>query len=326
MRKKTKFRKIGVSVLCIIFFGMLSTSIVANGNYNVALTKGTEVLIVSQYDEAAWKTTVNASTTPTNWFEGDSNRTGAKSKYTIKGWNYVTWETYDVFVSLFLPVLFESEELIPLLGLMNSQGYNETTINANYTNTYDLWVGLRAAWNFTIGNFEEDPTDANDALLLFKNPSDFNEILNDYNNLSTELNSLPAIQFSAYSFPILEPDEFLWLYIFNGLTTGFPFEYYLAELITALDCKNATVNDKVLTINRTGETDYTVEIRYGSEGTMSSFTVKDEDNNILYQIVSSNSDLVFYIIVIIVIICGGGLCAYLIFRKLRINRKRSRNK
>ncbi|UCD00987.1 MAG: hypothetical protein JSV23_08890 [Promethearchaeota archaeon] len=326
MMKNTKFRTIGVSLFCIILLGMLSTSIVANGNYNVALTKGTEVLIVSQYDEAAWKTTVNASTTPSNWFEGDSNQTGAKSKYTMKGWNFVTWNTYDVFVSLFLPLLFESEELITLLGLMNSQGYNETTINTNYTNTYNLWVGLRAAWNFTIGIFEEDPTNTNDALLIFKNPTDFDDILNNYNNLSVELNSLPAFQFSGYSFPILNAEEFLWLFIFNGFTLGFPFAYYLAELITTLDCENATVSDNVLIINRTGETNYTVEISYGSEGIMSSFTVKDEDNNIIYQIVSSNSDWVFYTIIVIIAICIGGLSAYLIFRKLRINKIRNRNK
>ena len=139
---------------------LFSTYTMANGNYNVGLTKGTDVFTVIRYDEAAWKNTVNSSTTPSNWFEGDSNHTGAKSKYTLKGWNYVTWETYDVFVSLFLPILFEAEDLIPLLGLLNSQGYNETTINANYTNSYSLWVGLLATWNFTIGSFEENPSDA----------------------------------------------------------------------------------------------------------------------------------------------------------------------
>ncbi|MFX0156259.1 MAG: hypothetical protein ACFE9Q_17185 [Candidatus Hodarchaeota archaeon] len=326
MNKNTRFNLIGVSLLCIIFLGIFSTTSIANGNYNIALTKGTEVLIVSQYDDVAWKNTVNTSTTPSNWFEGDSNQTGAMSKNTIKGWNYVTWETYDVFVSLFLPTLFEPEELIQLLGLLNNQGYNETNINANYTNTYNLWVGLRATWNFTIGGFEEDPTDANDALLIFKNPTDLDEILNDYNNLSAELNNLPTIQFSGYSFPILEPDEFLWLFIFNGLTLGFPFAYYLAELITTLDCKNATVSNKVLTINRTGKTNYTVEIGYGSEGTMSSFIVKDEGNNIIYQIISRNSDWVFYTIMIIIAFGIGGLSAYLIFRKLRIKKIRYRNK
>ncbi len=326
MKKNTRLSIIGVSLLCIIFLGMFSTSSVANGNYNIALTKGTEVLIVSQYDVTAWKTTVNTNTTPSNWFEGDSNQTSAKSKYTVKGWNYVTWETYDVLVSLFLPALFESEELIPLLGLMNNQGYNETTINANYTNSYNLWVGLRAAWNFTIGSFEEDPTNANEALLLFKNPSDFDDILFDYNNLSAELNSLPAIQFYNYSFPILEPDEFLWTFFFNGLTLGFPFAYYLAELITVLDCKNATTNNKILTINRIGETDYSVEITFGSEGIMSSFVVKDADSNIIYQIVSRNSDWVFYTIIVVVAICIGVLSVYIVFRKRKINRIRKRNK
>ena len=326
MRNNTKFRIIGISLFCIIFLSMLSTSSFANGNYNIALTKGTEELIVSQYDETAWKTTVNASTTPSNWFEGDSNQTGAKSKYTIKGWNYVTWETYDIFVSLFLPALFESEELIQILGLLNSQGYNETIINANYTNTYNLWVGLRAVWNFTIGSFEEDPTNANDALLIFKNPIDFSEILSNYNNLSAELNSLPAIQFSGYSFPLLEADEFLWLYIFNGLTLGAPFNSYLLELITTLDCKNSTVNNNVLIINRSGETNYTIEISYGSEGTMSSFVVKDVSGNLIYQIVSTNSDRIFYTIIIIIAICIGSVSVYLVYRNWKIKSKRKMHK
>jgi len=303
---------------------MFSTISIANGNYKVALTKGTEVFTVSQYDEAAWKTTVNSSTTPSNWFEGDSNYTGAKSKNTIKGWNYVTWESYDVFVSLFLPALFESEDLFPLLGLINSQGYNETTINANYTNSYNLWAGLRAVWNFTIGSFEEEPTIGNDPLLIFKNPTDLDEILFNYNNLSAELNSLPAIQFSNYSFPILKPDEFLWLYIFNGLTLGTPFSSYLEELITALDCKNATANNNILTINRTGEANYTVEISYSSEGTMSSFVVKDDDSNIIYPLVATNEDWIFFTIVIILVICIGALSAYLIIRKRKINRIRKK--
>jgi len=322
MKMYTKIRITGVSLLCMFFLGMFSTITTANGNYNIALTKGTEVFTVSQYDEAAWKTTVNSSTTPSNWFEGDSNQTSAKSKNTIKGWNYVTWEFYDVFVSLFLPALFESEELIPLLVVMSNLGYNETTINANYTNSYNLWVGLRAIWNFTIGSFEEDPTIENDPLLIFKNPTDFDDILSNYNNLSAELNSLPAIIISNISFPILESDEFLWLYIFNGLTIGTPFSSYLEELITALDCKNVTVSNNVLTINRTGETDYTVEITYGNEGTMSSFVVKDVDSNIIYQITATNSDWLFFTTLIILVICIGGLSAYLIFRKRKLNRLR----
>ena len=324
MKKNTKINIIGISLLCIIFLGIFSTNSIANGNYNIALTKGTEVFTVITYDEAGWKNTVNSSTTPSNWFEGDSNQTGAKSKNTIKGWNYVSWETYDVFVSLFLPALFKSEEIVPLLILMNNQKYNETNINTNYTNSYNLWVGLRTIWNFTIGNFEEDPTIANDPLLIFQNPTDFDDILNDYNNLSAKLNSNFVIKMSNYTFPILESDEFLWLFIFNGLALASPSSSYLEELITSLNCQNATVSNNVLKINRTGETDYTVEITYGPEGTISSFAVKDVGSNIIYQIISRNSDWIFYTIMIMVAICIGGLSAYLIIRKRNINIRRSK--
>ncbi len=324
MTKNTKNSIIGISLLCMIFLGIFTTITVAIGNYNVALTKGTEIFTVTIYDESAWESTVDSTTSPSSWFGGDSNQTGARSKNTIKGWNYVTWETYDVFVSLFLPLLFESEDLIPLIGLMNSQGYNETTINVNYTNSYNLWVGLRAVWNFTIGNFEEDPTIANDPLLIFKNPTDFNEILSNYNNLSAELNNLPAIQFSGYSFPILDPDELLWLFVFNGFTLGSPLNTYLEEFITTLDCQNVTVSNNVLTINRVGETNYTVEITYSIIGTISSFVVRDVSSNIIYKIVAINSDWIFFTTIIVLVICIAGLSTYLIIHKLRRNRRRNK--
>jgi hypothetical protein len=324
MKRNIKCSIIGLSLLFIVFLGMFSTNGFANGNYNIALTKGTDIYIVSQYNDIAWKSTVNSSTTPSNWFEGDANQTGAKSKSTIKGWNYITWETYDVFVSLFLSAFYEDEELIPLLTLMNIEGYNETTINNYYSNSYNLWVGLRAVWNFTIGSFEEDPSISNDALILFQNPQNMDEILSNYNNLSAELNSLPAIQFSGYSFPILDADEFLWFFIFNGLTLAAPFNSYLEELITALNCKNTTVNNNILTIKRTGETDYTTDIYFGTEGTISSFVVKDEGNNIIYQIITTNSDWIFFTTLIVLIISVGALITYLIIRKIKIGKLRTK--
>ncbi len=312
-----------VLVLGIILMS-ISSSVYAT-NYEIGLSKGTDVLTVKQYNETAWKNTVNFSSSPNKWFDGEANITGAQSKITIKGWNSVIWETYDLFVSLFLPSLFESQEITPLLLLMGSQGYNETNINNNYTNSYNLWIGLKALWNFTVGNFKEEPTIDNDLILILQNPSDIDDILNDYNDLSTELNSNPAIQMSGYTFPILDSDEFLWLFIFNRLALGTPSGPYLVDLITTLNCQNATVNNNLLIINRVGETNYTVEITYGSEGTISLFTVKDISDNIIYQIVSRNSEWIFYTIIITLVICIGGLSVYLIFRKRKINRIRNRN-
>ena len=313
-------------IICFFVLGItlmsISSSVYAI-NYDIGLTKGTDVLIVNQYNETAWKNTVNASSSPSNWFEGESNISGAQSKITTKGWNFVTWETYDIIVSLFFPILFEPEEISPLLAGMAFQGYNETTINDNYTNNYNLWIGLRSVWNFTVGDFKEDPSIANDPLLIFQNLTDINNILNDYNNLSAELNSNPFINMS-YTFPILESDDFLWLVIFNGLALGTPSGSYLENLITTLDCKNATVNNNILIINRVGETNYTVEITYGTKGTISSFVVKDVSNNIIYQIVSRNSEWIFFIIVTILVICIGGFSTYLIIRKRKINRIRKK--
>ncbi len=309
---------LGITLLSI------SSSVFAT-NYEIGLTKGTDVLIVNQYNDTAWENTVNASSSPNTWFEGEADIVGAQSKITVKGWNSVTWETYDIFVSIFLQSLFESEEITPLLWLMGTQGYNETTINKNYTNNYNLWVGLSAVWNFTVGDFEEDPSNANDLLIVFQDPTNIDDILNDYNNLSAELNSNPAIQFSGYNFPILDSDEFLWLFIFNGLALGTPSGSYLENLINTLSCENATVINNNLIINRTGETNYKVEIAYGSEGTFSSFIVKDIGDNTIYQIIRRNSEWIFFLIIIVLVSCIGGLSVYLIFRKRKINRIRNRN-
>lgn len=323
MLRKKKIVKL--YMVCFFVLGILLMSIstpVLAANYDVALTKGTDILIVNHYDETAWKNTVNTSSSPGNWFEGEADTLGAQSKIMIKGWNSVSWETYDVFVSLFLSALFEPEEIAPLLMSMGAQGYNETTINTNYTNTYNLWIGLSAVWNFTVGEFEEDPSDANDPLLIFQNPTDIDDILSDYNNLSAEFNSKLPVD----PLPILDSDEFLWLFIFNGLALGTPSGTYLENLITTLNCENATVNNNILIINRVGETNYTVEIVYGSEGTMSSFIVKDVSDNIIYQIISRNSEWIFYTIIIVLVICIGGLSTYLILRKRKINRIRGKNK
>ncbi|MFW9972821.1 MAG: hypothetical protein ACFFDF_21725 [Candidatus Odinarchaeota archaeon] len=324
MKTSIKINIIGLTLFCIIFFGITSTGAMAIGNYNVALRKGTKIYTVTQYDDAGWKATINSSTTPSNWFEGYANQTGAKSKNTIKGWNYVTWETYDVFISLFLSILFKSEDLIPLLALLNSQGYNESSINTNYTNSYNLWFGLSAIWNFTVGDFKEDPSIANGPILIFQNPTDIDDILNDYNNLSANLNNNVVIQLSGYTFPILDSNDFLWLFIFNGLALGSPFHSYLEELITSLNCTNATVDNNRLFINRVGETNYTVEIIYNSEGIMESFLVKDVADNTIYQIVSSNSDSIFYTVIVILLMCIGGFITYLVIWKRKTNRKRKR--
>jgi len=298
---------------------MLSTTVSASLNYQTTLMKGTEIFTVDRYDNVRWKTTVNLSTTPSDWFEGDTNFKGAQSKVTIKGWNDITWQFYDVFTTIFMAEYFSSEDIFILLKIMDTAGYNETTINANYTDNYDLWYGLRAVWNFTIKNFEELPS-YNDGVMVFENPLDFKTILDDYNNLAADLNGKISIQIAGYNFPILSADEFIWQLALNGLAIAKPQPEYLTNLVDELGCVNVSSSGKSLIVERYGETDYTVEISYGEEGTLSSLLVKDVDGNIIFQIVSTNSEWIFYLILIIIAVCGVGLVVYIIIKKRKPKR------
>lgn len=311
---KTKISLLSLSLLALIIFGLLSTTVSASKNYQTSLMKGTEIFTVNQYDDNRWKNTVNSVTNPSDWFEGNTNITGAKSKATIKGWNSVEWKTYDVLLNLFMLPYFSIEEIAGLLGILKTFGYNETTINDNYPNSYNLWYGLRSVWNFTIADFENSPS-YNDGVKVLRNPLKFKTILDDYNDLATELNQIITLQLAGYNFPLLNADEFLWQLVFSGLAIAKPQSEYLADLVNELGCENVTVRGSTITFNRHGETDYTAIVSYGEKGTRSSFSVKDDNENTIFKIESSNSEWIFYTILIIIAICCVILVAYFIIKK-----------
>jgi len=309
------------SLLSLIFLGILicgffATSVSASPNYQLTLAKGTDVLTVNQYDDSAWKATVNASTNPSFWFEGDANITGANSKETILGWNDNTWQTWDVFTSLFMSEYFSFEDLITLLTIMNNIGYNETTINTNYTGNYNLWFGVRAVWNFTKGPYPEQSS-YTEGVLVFRDPVDVKTMLDDYKTIAAELNGNLFIQLSGLSFPNLTADDFLWQLALNGLAVGSPQSGYLAELVNELGCQDASSIGNTLIFNRVGVTNYTVEISYGKKGTISTFIVKDISEDIIFQITSTNEEWIFFLILMIIGACGVGLVVYIIFNKRR---------
>ena len=313
-RNKTKTNLLSAILLGVIIFGMLSTAVTASSTYQLTLAKGTDILTVKQYDDADWKSVVNVSTNPSFWFEGDANIAGAKSKTTILGWNDIAWQTWDVFISLFMSEYFSFEDLVILLAAMNKVGYNETTINANYTDSYNLWYGVRAVWNFTDAVYLEQPS-YTEGILVFKDPLDFKTILDDYNTIAAELNGNAFIQLTGLSFPNLTPDDFLWQLALNGFAAAAPRTPYLTDLINELGCENASSNGNTLVFERSGETNYTVEISYGGDGTMSSFTVKDVGEGIIFQIISANSEWTFYLILVILAACGAGLVVYIVIRR-----------
>ncbi|MFW9771720.1 MAG: hypothetical protein ACFFBY_13670 [Promethearchaeota archaeon] len=313
VNKRSKFSLVG-----LIIFGMLITTVSAATSYQSTLVKGTEEFIITQYDDIAWKTTVNTTTTPTDWFGGTANITNSKSKFTIKGWSYTTWQLYDVFTSIVMPKYFNPEEMIMLLETLNFQGYNETTINTGYPLNYTLWYGLRAVWNFTDSDFEEEPSYI-DGVFVLENPFLFKVMLDDYNNLSTELNGLMLPP--GYTFPLLTADDFLWQISLNGLAIAESQEEYLTNLVNELGCKNISANGKTLVIERSGIANYTVEITYGAKGLISTFSVKNNEG-IIFEFLSRDSNWLFYTILIILACIVVGLVLFLILRQRKLKKNR----
>ncbi|MHA1988451.1 MAG: hypothetical protein ACW98D_17615 [Promethearchaeota archaeon] len=311
IKSKTRTNILSLTILSLLLIGIFSTSIVASSTYQHTLTKGTEEFVVELYNDAEWKNTVDSSLTPSDWFEGEANVTNAKSKATLIGWVPTTWDTYDVFTSIFMREFFNSTETFALLFIMDSQGYNETTINANYTTNYNLVYGLRAVWNYTTKDYEENPS-STEGIIIFPDPLKYKVMLDDYNALAEDLNGNFAIQLSGLSFPNVSADEFLWQLIFSGFASSGPHGNYLESLVSELGCENTSVSGSTLIIERYGITNYTVEISYGERGMMSSFTVKDISGTIIYQITSSNSEWIFYLILLILAFCGAGLVVFIV--------------
>jgi len=306
---------LGIFVLTVFPFTVMGAT-----TYQTTLTKGTDIYIVDHYDEEAWKSTVNSISTPNEWFKGNASIVDAKSKITLKGYVFTTWNTYDVLTSIFMPEYFTTQQIYTLIGIMNLQGYNETTINSNYNESFKLWYGIRSVWNFTNSDYEELPS-YTDGVIVLQNPLDYKKMLDDYTNLSVELNGDPFIQFSGYSFPNITPDQFLWQLALNGLAIADPQAEYLTELINEMGPENASATETTLIFERYGVTDYTVEIEYGPKGMMSSFLVKDSGDTIIFRLISTNSEWIFFTILIIASVSVGAFIAYMIVRRRKLKKR-----
>ena len=320
IKREMSLSLLSLSLLGIIFFGFLSTAVFASTTYQLGLRKSTDEYTVITYDDDGWKATINPASNPKEYFEGDANVTGAKSKQTIKGWVDQTYTTYDALLSLYFAI-FEYITWNTFQGNLTAAGYNETTINANYTNTYNAWYGVSAEWWFTDGEFEEKPDNNASRIIIMKDPSDFKAILDNSNAIIEAILNDSDIHWSIkLYFSNKTADEFLWQLALNGLAIAEPHGNYLESLVSELGCESTSASGSTLIFERYGLTNYTVEISYGDKGTMSSFTVKDIDGDIIYQITSSNSEWLFYLILIIV---SAGSVVLIVYAVI-INRKRKR--
>ncbi|MEJ2280041.1 MAG: hypothetical protein P8Y70_20180 [Candidatus Lokiarchaeota archaeon] len=249
-----------------MLLGVSITPVAASTNYQAALGKGTEFYVVKKYDSNAWNSTFNSNLTPTTWFNGDSNHTGAERKVTTKGTSIQSSEsTYTMFSSFFF-----SGENLALLYSLAQYGYNESEINAIYPNTYQTWFGIQAEWYFTTRQFNETPNATSNILIILQNPAKYKEILDNYNNFVFQVlndTSIPSPVRLALENTLKNytADEFMQLIVFNGFTLAAPFHQYLSTMINTLNCVNTTSsltpNGNVkLTMTGYSKTEYTIEI------------------------------------------------------------------
>ncbi|MFX1393231.1 MAG: hypothetical protein ACFFAH_06595 [Promethearchaeota archaeon] len=279
-------------ILMVISINIISTGTSSVDSYQIALNRGTENYIVSQYDEDVWEENVDGELEPDDLFGGDSDTIGAKSKITIRSVDEYKWDTYEILV-----LIFNVLDHIPddkLLFFMKD--FTEDSITTLDSEEYKVWEAISVKWDYETEEFKEDPDDSDIIIPIFKNPKDYSTILDVYNSWVKNVNfTLNLLQIEPY--PILNGDDFLWnLILDNKMILAQPFEKFLKKVIDTLDCKDAEVKDDQLIIIRDDIDEYTIEITYGSQGTPSNIVFKDSNGVIFYEITQDNTTLITLIL------------------------------
>lgn len=305
-----------ISIIIIPLTNPLLISIVdANTNYTFSLEKGTQILEVKKYDNETWKNTVDITSTPSDWFGGDADKIGAKSKITtlFDGGNALN--TYPIFIRLVIP-----QNTLPIFLNISNYGYDFTYVFNNYPNIYEIWDNVHNYWCFTAKEFDVNPDTLYENSYIFKFPQDFSTLLNDYNDFAGILNNDTNLQLLGYSFPLLNGDDLVWQFITRRFAVGNPKSEYLTTFINTIECKNVTIRGNTLVFQRHGEKNYTVEVTYGIEGIISHIVVKNSEGYIFYEITSFYPKTIFYIILGIIAVFVLGIVVALIIKKNKLQR------
>jgi hypothetical protein len=313
-----KKRKLKLTVL--VFLGIfiinyeLYPLVSSNSNYTLSLEKGSQIFEVVYYDEETWKDTINVTSKPTDWFGGESDTIGAKSKTTVLGVHDGGSSTYGVFIKLFFS-WFDVNT-----SILWQYGYSQSYFSNHYPNCPKSWYPQLTSWPFGTEPFDNYSNCRIHDIesFLFKEPLDFQNILYDYNDFAAVVNNDTVLQAINISMPILSGDDFLWHFILDRYVMVNPIDNYLTEVINALECENVSVHDNKITFMRFGEKAYIMEFTYNSQGSLDTVIVKNNESNLIYKITSTNLKFVVYIIIGISSGAILGLIGFSFYRKKRL--------
>lgn len=292
---------LAVFLLGTILISLGATGIAAKTTYEVALEKGTELYTVNQYNKDKWEDIFGGDLKPDDWFEGDSDEIGAKSRLTLRNVGEWKWDTFDMLMNVF-DVLDAIPKDLPLINETNKLMvfFSEDFVDSLFGDKFSVWEAITVKWNYETEEFDETPDEQINTLPIFKNLKDFDDILDNYNtwawNFNTNIN-LTLLGLKPY--PYMDGDDFLWEFILSQkLAIARPFTKYLDELVKEIGADDAEVKDNVLSLERREDEAFTVEVSFNEQGIMSSFVIKNEDERVIYEISIDNT----YEIVLIVLI------------------------
>jgi len=303
-------------ILGTIFISLGASSIAAPTTYEVALEKGSEIYKVNQYNEEKWEDIFGNELKPDDWFEGDSDEVGAKSRITLRNIGDFKWDTFDALMTIF-DVLDAIPKDLPVnndtMKLMSF--YSEDLIDTLFPDPFNVWEAITVKWNYDTEEFDETPDEKINTLPVFKKMKYFEEILDNYNEWAFIVNmnnNMTLLGMQPYK--PMDGDDFLWQLILSGkLAIGSPFNKYLNELIDEIDADDVVVKDTTLILERKEDDDFTVEVSFNEQGIMSSFVIKNEDDRIIYEIIIDDTyDIVLIVSIGITGVVGAAIIGLIV--------------
>ena len=306
IRKKRAL--LAVFLLGTIFISLGSTGIAAKTTYEVALEKGTELYIVNQYNKDKWEDIFGDELEPDDWFGGDSDKVGAKSRITFRNVGDFKTDTFEALMTI-----FDVSDAIPDDLQINNNTmkllvrFSEDFIDELYPDKFSIWEAITVKWDYETEEFDETPDQKVNTIQVFKNIKNLKHILENYNEWASIIN-INKTQL-GYEYPIMDGDDFLWQLILSGkLAIARPFNTYLKELVDRLDVDDVEVKGSTLILDKNEKEDYTVEVSFNEQGIISSFIIKSEDERLIYEIsIDDTYDIVLIVFIGIAGVAGAAI-------------------
>jgi len=320
-RIRKKRALLAVFFLGTIFISLGATGIAAKTTYEVALEKGTELYIVNQYNKDKWEDIFGDELEPDDWFGGDSDKVGAKSRITFRNVGDFKTDTFEALMTI-----FDVSDAIPDELPINNNTmkllvrFSEDFIDELYPDKFSIWEAITVKWDYETEEFDETPDQKVNTIQVFKNIKNLKHILENYNEWATIINiNMTLLGLERY--PIMDGNDFLWQLILSGkLAIARPFNTYLKELVDRLDVDDVEVKGSTLILDKNEKEDYTVEVSFNEQGIISSFIIKSEDERLIYEISIDDT----YDIVLIVFIGIAGVAGAAIVGIIHILTKRTK--